>query len=248
MAEELLEEENFAAMFEASEKAQESTNRIVEGEIVELQIEDERALVGVGEKLEGILPLDEIRGEDGELTHAVGDSITVMVTGYYNERPKISHRKVLEQAKTVGLNYDYENIKLTNTFDAHRVAKWANTLGLEAKLTDRFMSAYFQEGLNLADSNVLVKLGLEVGLDEKGLKDVVGSNQFADLVREQIQEGRQVGVQGVPFFVLNNKYGVSGAQAEEYFSQVLDQLWKESQQFESIPGSDSGQACTEEGC
>ncbi len=114
MAEELLEEENFAAMFEASEKAQESTNRIVEGEIVELQIEDERALVGVGEKLEGILPLDEIRGEDGELTYKVGDSITVMVTGYYNERPKISHRKVLEQAKT--LEYinankdDYEDI------------------------------------------------------------------------------------------------------------------------------------------
>ena len=114
MAEELLEEENFAAMFEASEKKQEAPNRIVEGEIVELQIEDERALVGVGEKLEGILPLDEIRGEDGELTHAVGDSITVMVTGYYNERPKISHTKVLEQAKT--LEYinankdDYEDI------------------------------------------------------------------------------------------------------------------------------------------
>ena len=101
MAEELLEEENFAAMFEATEKAQESSNRIVEGEIVELQMEDERALVGVGEKLEGILPLDEIRDENGELTHKVGDSITVMVTGYYNERPKISHKKVLEQAKTV---------------------------------------------------------------------------------------------------------------------------------------------------
>ncbi|MGB5964537.1 MAG: 30S ribosomal protein S1 [Sulfurimonadaceae bacterium] len=114
MAEELLEEENFAAMFEASEKAQESTNRIVEGEIVELQIEDERALVGVGEKLEGILPLDEIRGEDGELMYNVGDSITVMVTGYYNERPKISHTKVLEQAKTVEYinthKDDYENI------------------------------------------------------------------------------------------------------------------------------------------
>ena len=114
MAEELLEEENFAAMFEASEKAQESTNRIVEGEIVELQIEDERALVGVGEKLEGILPLDEIRGEDGELMYKVGDSITVMVTGYYNERPKISHTKVLEQAKTVEYinanKDDYENI------------------------------------------------------------------------------------------------------------------------------------------
>lgn len=114
MAEELLEEENFAAMFEASEKAQESTNRIVEGEIVELQIEDERALVGVGEKLEGILPLDEIRDENGELMYKVGDSITVMVTGYYNERPKISHTKVLEQAKTVEYinahKDDYENI------------------------------------------------------------------------------------------------------------------------------------------
>ncbi len=114
MAEELLEEENFAAMFEASEKAQESTNRIVEGEIVELQIEDERALVGVGEKLEGILPLDEIRDENGELMYKVGDSITVMVTGYYNERPKISHTKVLEQAKTVEYinahKDDYEDI------------------------------------------------------------------------------------------------------------------------------------------
>ncbi|MDA3947340.1 MAG: 30S ribosomal protein S1 [Helicobacteraceae bacterium] len=114
MAEELLEEENFAAMFEATEKAQESTNRIVEGEIVELQMEDERALVGVGEKLEGILPLDEIRGEDGELMYKVGDTITVMVTGYYNERPKISHTKVLEQAKTLEFinanKDDYEDI------------------------------------------------------------------------------------------------------------------------------------------
>lgn len=114
MAEELLEEENFAAMFEASEKAQESTNRIVEGEIVELQEEDDRALVGVGEKLEGFLPLDEIRDENGVLTHNVGDKITVMVTGYYNERPKISRKKVLEQAKTIEFinanKDDYEDI------------------------------------------------------------------------------------------------------------------------------------------
>ncbi|MDA3907676.1 MAG: 30S ribosomal protein S1 [Sulfurimonas sp.] len=94
------EEENFAEMFAATEKQQESS-RIVEGEIVEIQADENRALVGVGDKLEGIVSLDEIRGEDGELMFSAGDKIKVMVMGYYNERPKISYKKVLEQQKTI---------------------------------------------------------------------------------------------------------------------------------------------------
>ncbi|MFK5937875.1 MAG: 30S ribosomal protein S1 [Sulfurimonas sp.] len=94
------EEENFAEMFAASEKKQEKS-RIVEGEIVEIQEDEDRALVGVGDKLEGILYLNEIRGEDGELKFGTGDKINVMVMGYYNERPKISYKKVLEQQKTI---------------------------------------------------------------------------------------------------------------------------------------------------
>jgi small subunit ribosomal protein S1 len=93
------EEENFAEMFAASEKKQE-TSRIVEGEIVEIQADENRALVGVGDKLEGILSLDEI-SENGELKFNTGDKINVMVMGYYNERPKISYKKVLEQQKTI---------------------------------------------------------------------------------------------------------------------------------------------------
>jgi len=93
------EEENFAEMFAASEKKQES-NRIVEGEVVEIQADENRALVGVGDKLEGIISLDEI-SKDGELLFNAGDKIKVMVTGYYNERPKISYKKVLEQQKTI---------------------------------------------------------------------------------------------------------------------------------------------------
>jgi small subunit ribosomal protein S1 len=93
------EEENFAEMFAASEKKQE-TSRVVEGEVVEIQADENRALVGVGDKLEGILSLDEI-SEDGELKFNVGDKIKVMVIGYYNERPKISYKKVLEQEKTI---------------------------------------------------------------------------------------------------------------------------------------------------
>ena len=107
------EEENFAEMFAASEKEQE-TSRIVEGEIVEIQEDENRALVGVGDKLEGIVNLDEIRSENGELIFSNGDKIKVMVMGYYNERPKISYKKVLEQEKTIAFidtnKDDFENI------------------------------------------------------------------------------------------------------------------------------------------
>jgi small subunit ribosomal protein S1 len=96
---ESFEEESFAELFAASEKKQESS-RIVEGEIVEIQADDNRALVGVGDKLEGILSLDEL-SENGELKFGVGDKIKVMITGHYNERPKISYKKVLEQEKTI---------------------------------------------------------------------------------------------------------------------------------------------------
>ena len=114
MAQELepMEEENFAAMFEASEKRSEESNRIAEGIIVEIQ--EDKALVDVGEKLEGILYLNEIQDESGALLYNVNDRIQVMVTGFRNERPRISHKKVLEQLKTLEFikahKDDYEDL------------------------------------------------------------------------------------------------------------------------------------------
>jgi len=114
MAQELepMEEENFAAMFEASEKRSEESNRIADGVIVEIQ--EDKALVDVGEKLEGILYLNEIQDESGALTYNVNDSIKVMITGFRNERPRISHKKVLEQLKTLEFinahKDDYEDL------------------------------------------------------------------------------------------------------------------------------------------
>ncbi|HIC44761.1 MAG TPA: 30S ribosomal protein S1 [Sulfurimonas sp.] len=114
MAQELepMEEENFAAMFEASEKRSEESNRIADGIIVEIQ--EDKALVDVGEKLEGILYLNEIQDENGELLYNVNDTIKVMITGFRNERPRISHKKVLEQLKTLEFitahKDDYEDL------------------------------------------------------------------------------------------------------------------------------------------
>lgn len=153
-----------------------------------------------------------------------------------------------ENAKTVGLVYNYDIIQMTNTFDAHRLAKWANTLGKEAVLTDRLMHAYFTEGKNLADFATLVGLAKEVGLDETIAKNVLDTNQFEEEVKNQQSEARQIGVQGVPFFVVNRKYGISGAQQEEYFFGAIEQIWAEDHPIASLDDQDEGHVCTDESC
>ncbi len=153
-----------------------------------------------------------------------------------------------QQAQTVGLTYDYENIQMTNSFDAHRLAKWANKFGLEEVLSDRLMKAYFTDGLNIADIETLTAIAKEVGLNELEAKKVLESKDFGDQVVNEINEGRQIGVQGVPFFVLNRKYGVSGAQPVEYFTQVLEKLWEEVKPLEDISGASEGHTCDDETC
>lgn len=161
------------------------------------------------------------------------------------EQAKERFNMFINAAKTVGLNYDYENIQMTNTFDAHRLAKWANTLNKEPEITTRFMKAYFEEGKNLADFDTLIDLVKEVDLDENEAKKILQSNQYADLVNDQITEARQVGVRGVPFFVINRKYGISGAQQEEYFAQALEQIYNEQLVEEA---KEHAGVCTDDSC
>ncbi len=157
---EAFEEENFAEMLEASFKEQDS-NRITEGEIVEIQEDENRALVGVGEKLEGIINLDEIRDEEGNLLFNVGDKITVMVTGHYNERPKISYKKVLEQQKTREFveahKDDFENIVVEGEITKKNRGGYV----LEADGVSFFMPrslAAFKEGDNVVGRTVRAQI------------------------------------------------------------------------------------------
>ncbi len=157
--------------------------------------------------------------------------------------------KMFEQnAKSVGLTYNYDIIQMTNTFDAHRLAKYANTKGLEEKLTTRLMKAYFTDGLNLSDIDTLTKLAKEVGLDEKKSKELLLTDQYKDEVNAQIDEARKVGVQGVPFFVINRKYGVSGAQQTDYFYQALNQIWQEDHPLKTLDEQNEDASCNDEGC
>ena len=114
------------------------------------------------------------------------------------EQAKQRFEMFKQQAKTVGLTYNYDIIQMTNSFDAHRLAKWANTYGKEYELTGRLMKAYFTDGLNIADYDTLVKLAGEVGLDEEKARKVLESSEYGDQVKAEIQEGQQLGVRGVP--------------------------------------------------
>ncbi|MBN2268238.1 MAG: DsbA family oxidoreductase [Acholeplasmataceae bacterium] len=152
-----------------------------------------------------------------------------------------------QNAKSVGLTYRYDIIQMTNTLDAHRIAKWSNQFGKEDEVTNRFMKAYFTDGLNLADQDTLTKLVSELGLDADEAKKVLASDQFKDQVIAEQQESREIGVQGVPFFVLNRKYGISGAQQQDYFERALEQIWSEDHPIETLENGDSEAACDDHG-
>jgi predicted DsbA family dithiol-disulfide isomerase len=168
--------------------------------------------------------------------------------GMTKEQAKQRFDMFTQNAKSVGLEYRYDIIQMTNTFDAHRLAKWANQLNKEDEVTQRFMKAYFTEGKNLADHDTLISLVSELGLDSEKAKQILKTSDYSEEVYNQIQEARQIGVSGVPFFVLNRKYGISGAQQKEYFKQALEQIWKEENPLEILQEQDESQACDHDEC
>ncbi len=167
------------------------------------------------------------------------------------EQAKQRFQMFTENAQTEGIVYDYNKIQMTNTFDAHRLAKWANTFGLEGKVTDRLMKAYFTEGYNLADIPTLIQLAEEVGLNRQEAKQVLESDQFEETTRNQMIEAKEIGVKGVPFFVIDRSYGISGAQPADYFKQALEQIWKDTHPSTLVTpqGQEKAEAtCTDESC
>ncbi|WP_080875430.1 DsbA family oxidoreductase [Oceanobacillus timonensis] len=162
------------------------------------------------------------------------------------------NKQVADQAKEVGLTYHFDTMKYSNTFDAHRVAKLAATNGKEAELTERFFQAYFTDSELLSDKDTLIRLAVETGLDQEETEAVLNSGKFRNKVNEDIDLAKQLGVEGVPFFVFNEKYAVSGAQPEETFTQVLEKVLQEEQEqpiLQSLtPNENKTSYCTGDGC
>ncbi|HZG72605.1 MAG TPA: DsbA family oxidoreductase [Chondromyces sp.] len=184
-----------------------------------------------------------------------GKSIHELLAAKYGmslEQARQANEGVGRQAKEVGLDFRFDTMIPTNTFDAHRLAKFAEREGKGKEITERLLKAYFTDSKDLGDKDTLADLAEEMGLNRTKVEGVLASNQFATEVRDDEQEAYQIGVKGVPFFVFNQKYAVSGAQPTEVFVNVLEKVWQEENAAPVLQDLTSGSSatafCTDEGC
>ncbi|HLT53384.1 MAG TPA: DsbA family oxidoreductase [Flavobacteriaceae bacterium] len=136
---------------------------------------------------------------------------------------------VTEYAKQVGLEYDLYNTVTVNSMKAHQLIQFAKAKGLGDQAEESLFRAFFTENKNVADLTTLTQLGKEIGLDETELQAAFTDDKYAYLVKQDIQEAQQIGVTGVPFFVFNRKYAISGAQPAEVFLETLEKTFAEWQ-------------------
>ena len=132
---------------------------------------------------------------------------------------------VTNVAQGAGLEYRFDLLKHTNTVKAHELLHHAKAEGLQHEMEERLMSAYFTEGKHVGRVDDLVELAVEVGLDAEATRDVLNNETYLSAVRQDQAQARAYGIQGVPFFVVDGQYGISGAQPPEAFANVLRDLW-----------------------
>ncbi len=143
------------------------------------------------------------------------------------EQSKSMHEGAVNMAKNAGLNFDFDKALITNSMKAHRILQMAKSKGLGDEMKETFLNAYFVEGKDLSDNQVLISLGKEIGLTEEAITESLTNNDYLNKVKRDIEESRQLGVQGVPFFVFDRKYGISGAQPIDSFIQTIEKSYTE---------------------
>ena len=136
------------------------------------------------------------------------------------EQAEASHAQMTELAAQEGLEYHFEKARGGNSFDAHRLIHLAAAQGKQGEAQERVMRAYFTDGVPIGDREALIALGDELGLEDA--RAALESDQYADAVRADEVLAQRIGIQGVPFFVLDRRYGVSGAQPAELLLQALE--------------------------
>lgn len=137
-------------------------------------------------------------------------------------------------AKNAGLDYHFDILKHTNTVKAHELLHLAKAEGRQHEMAERLMAAYFTEGRHVGRIDDLVDLAVEVGIDPDVARRALESEEFLAAVRADQDQARQYGINGVPFFVIDGKYGVSGAQPADAFAQIARQVWAERSAAETV--------------
>lgn len=142
----------------------------------------------------------------------------------FGERDSSRYKRVTMVGKSVGLDMAFDKITVQpNTVKVHRLLHHAGELGQQDAMAEALFRAYFVEGANLTDSAVLADYAAQAGLDRAEVAAYLDSDADADLIRSADTEARQVGIEGVPFFIINRTIGISGAQDPEVLLQAMQQ-------------------------
>ena len=162
------------------------------------------------------------------------------------EQAKANTQNMIQMAKDVGLDYQMDTLILTNTFDAHRLTMFAKKQGLMHEMTERILHAYFTESKHIGDHETLTKLAVEVGLNREAVAKMLASDEMKDEVLADEQAAKNYKVTGVPFYLINKKYALTGAQPAEVFAEALQKVIEEDE-ITVLNGQD-GIICDDDGC
>lgn len=181
-----------------------------------------------------------------------GQSVTVRLAEKYSvslEQAAAMNRRVTGIATEEGLDYHLEKAQHANTVKAHRLIHFATSKGRQNEALERVMTAYFTEGENIGDTETLARLAADAGLDADEARAILEGGDYADAVRADERRAAMLGITGVPFFVVDERYGVSGAQPAELLREVLDRAWTESHPLITVTrGSGDADACEGDSC
>ena len=136
------------------------------------------------------------------------------------------HEQVANTAKQEGLDYNFEKAIIANSYNAHRLIQLAKKYKLGDQAEETIFKAYFTEGKDIANKTTLIAIGKEIGLKEEEINEVLNSDKYGAEVRADIEEAQNIGVRGVPFFVMDRAYAVSGAQPVEVFTETLEKTFE----------------------
>lgn len=171
-------------------------------------------------------------------------TLTEMLAAKYGvseSQAQAMNDRVSGVAAEAGLEYHLEAAHPANTVDAHRLLHFASAQGKQAELKERLLAAYFTEGKRIGDAEVLVAEAEAVGLDGAAARAVLASDEYSDEVNADFSLARAFGITGVPFFVIDRKFGLSGAQPAATLRQVLEEAWMDAHPLTMVdaPGSEA---------
>lgn len=163
------------------------------------------------------------------------------------EQAKATCKGMEQTVEEVGLEFHFDTLILTNTFDAHRLAMFAKTNGLMHEMTERILRAFYTDSKHIGDHSTLIDLAVEVGLKREEVAELLSCDAMHDEVRKDQHEAKELGINSIPFFLINKKYAITGAQPTDKFVEALQQIIEEDGLNTAI-NDQQGAVCDENGC